>query len=105
MLVELIKDLHLTAGYVVRDAKLIFIGSVNWDLYVDSKGSVWSIPKPDACPSTKHSWYGDKYHLLKLMRESGGECHLGEVTEHGLELLNGLHHRILPDGYFLTFNQ
>ncbi|OEE38294.1 hypothetical protein A1QO_02635 [Vibrio genomosp. F10 str. ZF-129] len=75
--------------------KCIFIGTANWNLYADSEGTVFSIPKPDSCPSVKQSWFGNKDHLLRLMRESGTET-LGQVTEDGLEFINGLYHRLMP---------
>lgn len=84
----------------VNELKLIVIGDANWDLYANDNGVVWSIPKPQH-PDCKSSWYGDKYHLLKLMRR--GDT-LGKITEDGLEFLSGLHHQLMPDFHWLKFN-
>ncbi len=83
-----------------ENMKCIFIGTDNWDLYVDENLKVWSYPKPDVCPSVKTSFFGDKHHLLRLMRN---DVSLGEVTESGLELLNGLHHQLMPGWNWLKF--
>jgi hypothetical protein len=84
----------------VDQLKLIFIGTDSWDLYASNTGTVWAIPKPLSCPSVKKSYFGNKHHLLKLMR-SGDD--LGEITQDGLEFCCGLHHRFLPTFNLLSF--
>lgn len=83
--------------------KLIFIGGQhdNWDLYADSNGKVWAVPKPTACPSTKTCFYGDRNHLLRLMREGHD---LGQATEAGLEFMSGLFHQFMPQWNWLKFH-
>ncbi|ELP5729208.1 hypothetical protein QTV44_002474 [Vibrio vulnificus] len=79
---------------------LIFIGTANWDLYLDNDGYVWSVPKPTACPSCKTSYFGDKHHLRKLM-QSGND--LGTITEHGREYLSGLYTQLMDGWHWLRF--
>lgn len=71
--------------------QLAFVGTSNWDLYVDEKSRLWSIPKPEinGCES---SAYGDKFHIKYLMQTWGFD---GKPTEVGLKLLSGLHSIIL----------
>ena len=79
--------------------KLAFIGNSNWDIYTDDNGRLSSIPKPGNDASSSH--FGDKHHILKLMRQGYFN---DTATDAGLELMEGLHTRIFPDGVkFLSF--
>ncbi|MEZ9616602.1 hypothetical protein AB4425_17120 [Vibrio sp. 10N.261.51.A1] len=91
---------QLTSRTPLPNMKRIFIGTANWDLYVDDNLRVWSYPKPDVCTSVKSSFFGDRNHLLRLMQQGGD---LGEITEAGLELLSGLHHCFMPGWNWLKF--
>lgn len=84
----------------MTNRQLIFVGDSSWDLYADQNGTVWAVPKPEACPSTKTCYFGNRSHLLKLMR-SGDD--LGEITEAGREFLSGLYNRLMGDWNLLTF--
>lgn len=95
--------MHISRQNPVNNPELtlVIIGTANWDIYKDSKDSLWAYPKPEACPSCKSSWFGNKQHILKLMRQ---DSNIGTFTEAGLEMMNGLNNRILKDGYFLSFS-
>lgn len=86
-----------------------FIGDANWDLHLsqDDPRYLRSVPKPNVCESIKESGFGDKHHVLKLMRM--GYFDGREATEIGLRFLEGLHSAFFwrEDGtYFscLSFN-
>lgn len=90
-----------TAGgfkVAMSNLKLIFIGDANWDLY-ECDGTVWSIPKPEHT-DCKTTWFGNRDHLLRLMREN---IELGEITEDGLNFLSGLHNRLMDGWTLLSF--
>lgn len=89
--------------------KPAFIGDANWDLHLseDDPKYLRSVPKPNVCKSIKESNFGDKLHVLRLMRMGyfDGE----KATEIGLQFLEGLHSSFCfrEDGtYFshLSFN-
>jgi hypothetical protein len=81
-------SLHLddTAGLT-----LAFIGEANWDLWVGKCGNLTAIPKPEIT-GCKSSGFGDKHHIKRLMHKG----YFNDVaTEVGLELLSGLHNRLI----------
>jgi len=92
---------QLTSRVPPPSMKCIFIGTANWDLYVGEDGRVWSYPKPEVCPSVKTSFFGNKNHLLRLMQQG---ISFGEITQDGLEFLNGLHHCFMPGWNWLRFS-
>lgn len=69
---------------------LAFVGDSNWDIYMDEKAHLWSIPKPEkqGCESTT---FGDKFHIKRLLSLYGAKNFNLTPTEAGLELLEGLH--------------
>lgn len=74
--------------------KLAFIGSANWDLYVNDKGRIKAIPKPDKqdCGSCE---FGDKWHIKRLMQQG----YFNDTpTDAGLELMEGLHTILFGNG-------
>jgi hypothetical protein len=73
--------------------RFAFIGDANWDLYLSPNNPKYlrSIPKPNANKSVCGSTFGDKHHILKLIRMGFFES---VPTEVGLEFLNGLHSSI-----------
>lgn len=40
---------QLTSRVPLPNMKCIFVGTANWDLYVDKDSRVWSYPKPEVC--------------------------------------------------------
>lgn len=79
--------------------KLAFIGTANWDIYDNGNGQLSAIAKPGNSAGNSH--YGDRNHIKRLM-DMG--YFTGTATEHGLELMNGLHTRLMPNGVkFLSF--
>jgi hypothetical protein len=74
----------------INTHKLAFIGTCHWDLHVciDDPKYLRAFPKPNACKSIKESNFGDKHHVLKLMRMGYFDY---QPTDIGLEFLNGIH--------------
>lgn len=82
------------ADYYKREkhgGQLAFVGDANWDLWVDNDGRLSSIPKPEIT-GCKSSGFGDKYHIKRLMSKGYFRCVPNEV---GLELMSGLHSKII----------
>ncbi|WP_218309765.1 hypothetical protein [Alteromonas antoniana] len=78
--------------------KKAFVGTANWDIYVDSEGRLYSVGKPErrgADGFNMDSMYGDKHHIKRLMSRGHFSDH---PTEIGLELLSGLHSRFIGTG-------
>lgn len=90
-----------------RDKTLVFTSSSNWDIWVDAKGVLWSVPKNTKL-DCHCSFFGNKHHIKRLIAEG---CFLSSEspTEAGLEFLEGLHsHLVTPVGdlplWLLSFN-
>ncbi len=83
-----------------KNLRKVIEGDSSWNIFADENDKLWAIPKPDSCKSTQSSTFGDKKHILKLMREGNN---IGVFTEAGLELMSGLTTVFLPKGHFLTF--
>ena len=65
---------------------LAFIGNSNWDIWVNKRGFLWSIPKA-GITGCSTSFFGDKRHIKQLI--SNG--YFDETpTEVGLELIAGI---------------
>lgn len=63
----------------------------NWQLCADTQGKVWAVA---INPGAKTSFFGDKRHLLNLMRQG----HLNEqFIDAGIEFLSGLHNRLIGE--------
>lgn len=62
----------------------------NWQLHVDPQGKLWSIP---IVPGAQSSSFGDKQHVLRLMRAGQFDC--SRLNEAGLTLFEGLCHRLI----------
>lgn len=79
--------------------KLAFVGTSNWDIYDDGNGRLSAIAKPGSGASNSH--YGDRDHIKRLMDHG----YFNDTpTEYGLELMEGLHTRVLTNGVrFLSF--
>lgn len=74
--------------------ELAFVGTSNWDIWVEPKGVLWAVPKPDKS-GCKTSYFGDKHHIKRLMQQGYFDY---QPTEAGLELLVGLQNRLIqPD--------
>jgi hypothetical protein len=72
----------------ISKCDLAFIGNnTNWDIYLGSGGTLWSVPKLDKLTDCHLSIFGDSNHIKQLISE--GLFH-DTPTELGLELLNGL---------------
>lgn len=79
--------------------KLAFIGTANWDIYANDDGQLSAIAKPGNSAGSSH--FGDRDHIKRLMDQG---YFTGTATEHGLELMHGLHTSFLPNGgKYLSF--
>lgn len=69
----------------------IYRGSSNWDCYLTDSGWLQSVPNEEGRQAgCAESYYGNREHLLKLMRE-GYFCEYEGFTEAGLEYMAGLY--------------
>lgn len=73
--------------------QLAFVGTCNWDLYLNQTGSLYAIPKPNAPKDCRSTWFGDKNHVRNLMQELYFD---DTPTDIGLALLEGLSSRFPP---------
>ena len=78
----------------------------NWDIYANNEGKLLAKAKPSKLVC-KDSYYGDKHHLLKLMKE--GYFKWEAITEAGLEMFQGIHSALMTDStgkkwHWLRFN-
>lgn len=64
----------------------------NWQLHCDTNNMLWAVP---IVPGAKLSQFGNKQHLLRLLRQ--GTFDLNRLNEQGIALLSGLCHRIVGD--------
>tara|TARA_R110000851_G_scaffold72413_4_gene160447 strand:+ start:407 stop:712 length:306 start_codon:yes stop_codon:yes gene_type:complete len=79
---------------VIGNKRMAFVGSCNWDTFVDDNKKLWSVPKPN-CLGCHFTSFGDKDHVRRLMSKG---YHSDQVTEYGLELMEGLRCRLMVDG-------
>ena len=79
--------------------KLAFIGSSNWDIWDAGNGRLVAIPKNGNDASGSH--FGDRHHIKRLINNG----FFNDVaTDHGLEIMHGIHTKILPcGGKFVSF--
>ena len=80
----------------IQGKTLVFIGTANWDTYAQPDGRLWAIPKAD-CLGCHMSPFGDRHHILKLMRKGAFD---DAPTAAGLALMEGLYSQIItpPNG-------
>jgi len=74
---------------------LAFIGDANWDLYADDAGRLYSVGKPERRGADGYKMdthFGDKNHIRRLMDKGYFN---DEPTEVGLELMSGLHSKMI----------
>jgi len=67
-----------------------FIGDANWDIYVDEKGALYSVAKPECRGENGYNmdtFFGDKHHIRRLMAKGYFTC---KPTDAGLGILSGL---------------
>ena len=81
--------------------KLLFTGTSNWDLFLDDNGkTIWSMSKDGN--KSGNSYFGDKNHIIRLIRQSTHKthCFFDEhiPTELAREHFSGMaHHLITPE--------
>lgn len=78
----------------IKGKTKVFTGTANWDIYAEPNGRLWAIPKADRL-GCHMSPYGDRDHILRLMRKG----YFTDIpTDAGLALMEGLYSQtITPD--------
>ncbi|EOW9160819.1 hypothetical protein ACN1T8_001371 [Vibrio cholerae] len=82
--------------------QLAFVGSANWDIYINQDGKASSIAKNGSGAQSSH--FGDKRHIVRLIDNGYFDGDLAGITEYGRECFSGLYSLLLTDSKGKSFH-